>query len=231
MLYSFAMRFRPTLLIFVMLIGYSGFVRAQAVQGVSSIVTDESLLFLACPEGIFSRRKPSKNYVLDVRVQTTQKLRGSRIQYNAKHGKIFGDGETVRWDLTDQRAGNYQISAVQMLNGKQVGEPKTATVSIANNECQTDCACPLLSVSQFATPVNDGQIHVVTARMEISMRVEYLWSVENGEIVAGQGTSQIKVRVKRSANGQDLKVAVEIFGIDPACNCSTKESASAKIID
>jgi hypothetical protein len=54
------------------------------------------------------------------------------------------------------------------------------------------------------------------------LKLEYVWSVSSGTIVAGQGTSQIEVR---EPNGSCITATVEIRGFPESCPSTASEVA------
>jgi len=76
--------------------------------------------------------------------------------------------------------------------------------------------CPKISVSGPAGIPSPGDTITFTAAVDTNrkdLKFDYLWSTEAGEIVSGQGTSVISVKV----SGGTLAATVEIKGLPEGC--------------
>jgi hypothetical protein len=147
--------------------------------------------------------------------------------YTVSAGRIVGSGANVTWDLSDARPGTYTITTGVDDGCGACGKTNTQTVEIRNcPNCVTNCACPTLSVSGPSGVVTPGQPMTFTATS--SGDVTYNWSVSNGTISSGQGTSSITVDTTGLA-GQNVTATVNIGGTDPACGCTTTASETGSV--
>ena len=221
-------------LLYLVTIGFGvhGVAPAQSSARVTAIDVDEDVLTLPCPAGHRScGTGPSKDFIVDVRVKISGKTRESTLKYDITYGRVIGTGQKVRWDLRDQRPGNYRITVTHFVNGKAIGEPKTAAVVIESDICICDCFCPQLKIYGPSKIVKRGSIQSFSASVQGGPDVTYKWSVENGQIVSGQGTSEIKVRVKRKSKLSELKATVQLGGLDPACGCPSQATIVSPIVE
>jgi len=206
-------------------------INAQPVSGVVSINVDEQLLTLPCAPGIRGcGTGGSKDFIVDVTLKTGRASRNSELKYEVTYGTVIGKGATVRWNLADQQPGTYRITVRHFLKGKQIGKPKSAIVTIESDRCICDCVCPTVDLYGPDKPVKNGDVAYFTASISGGPDVTYNWTVENAEILSGQGTPELIVRVKSENNSKNVKATVELGGLDPFCNCPRKASATALII-
>ncbi|MFL6469149.1 MAG: hypothetical protein ACJ72Z_14420 [Pyrinomonadaceae bacterium] len=207
----------------------------QTTTGVVSIELDEKQLVIPCPKGqLGCEGIPSKDFIVDVRVGTGTRVSRSEIRYEVTRGKVIGIGKTVSWDLSNQLPGTYHIIATQFVDGKQTGESKTATINIFSEKCNCHCDCPNLTISSSSNEARNGDLIVFSVNAEGgSFSPSYYWNVENGEIISGQETPTINVKVKGNSAKKEVTASVKLAGFGPYCThfCSKQVSASAKIID
>ena len=85
--------------------------------------------------------------------------------------------------------------------------------------------CPSTSIMGPSGIVDAGEIAIFSATIDQKNRqldIKYLWSVSSGEIVKGQGTSFIEVRVSEG----NLTVTVKIKGLPEGCPNTASETAA-----
>ncbi|MBK8465933.1 MAG: hypothetical protein IPL32_08890 [Chloracidobacterium sp.] len=85
-------------------------------------------------------------------------------------------------------------------------------------------ACPSIFVYGPAGIVNTGDIASFTANVGLGgekYNLKYTWSVSAGDIVSGQGTDSISVRVPEREN---LTVTVEVDGMPDECEKTSSET-------
>jgi hypothetical protein len=150
-------------------------------------------------------------------------------EYKVSGGQVVGQGNEVIWNLEGVRPGVYTITT--SIKGKSgvSAETKTQSVSVSECECLCPCVCPTLSVTGKEI-VRASESLVFTANVSggIATDIRYNWTVSQGEIVSGQGTSQIKVKTTREMTGF-IKATVEIGG--NLCDmCKRIESATVEIV-
>lgn len=88
---------------------------------------------------------------------------------------------------------------------------------VSNHSLVEDC--PKVIVECPTEIPESGKIYTVKARVEgdnSDQEFTYGWSVSNGEIVEGQGTSSLKFRI--SEPGKGVTATVEVNGIKLDCN-------------
>jgi len=152
--------------------------------------------------------------------------------YTVSGGRIVGQGANVSWDLSGAHTGTYTVTSAVDDGCGVCGATKTQTVTVAQcADCRPPkptCACPSLSVSGPSGIVSPGSPMTFTATS--SGDVTYNWSVSNGTISSGQGTSSITVDTTGLA-GQNVTATVNIGGsaIDPTCGCPTSASETSSV--
>lgn len=93
----------------------------------------------------------------------------------------------------------------------------------------TTSNCPKVEVIGPAGVTNHGDAITFTARINtVNPKVIYKWTVEEGTITEGQGTSTIKV--VGSVPGETVTAMVEIDGLPDGCGNTASESAPVDAI-
>jgi hypothetical protein len=151
-------------------------------------------------------------------------------EYKISGGKIIGQGDKVVWDLEGFRPGTYTVTA--SIKGKRRISAETRTLSAVVSECDCDCpcVCPTLEVTGGGN-VKAGE--TVSFKAEVSggtaADITYDWTVSQGEIIEGQGTSEIKVKTTAEMTGT-ITANVEIGGDGFCADCPRTDSETATII-
>lgn len=201
---------------------------------VDDVMLDEEKLMRKCGPG----RKPFEGQVEsdDMIVKVTTKASDPEndlptFGYVVSGGKIVGDGPIVDWDLTDAEPGTYTLIAMAQDGYGVTGRVAKKRVDVY--ECDT-CRlieCPTIDISGPAD-VKAGASTSFTANVSggSQQSVTYEWTVLNGEVVNGQGTPFINVKVADKlapGTGQgSVSVTLKIGGLDPLSGCQnslTKE--------
>ena len=158
--------------------------------------------------------------------------------YTVTGGVIKGRGPKVQWDLTGVQPGVYTITAGADDGCGVCGKTKSETVTVT--ECEAVCGlieCPTIDISGPRN-VKSGEIEQFTANVigGSQQSVTYYWGVVKGEIVEGQGSHLIKVRVARkldSGTGRGaISLTLKIGGLDPRGSCIdsvTKEFENGRV--
>jgi hypothetical protein len=152
---------------------------------------------------------------------------GNPIKYHwtSTVGRISGDGPAVTWDLNGVAPGIYKAS-IKIDTGNTAGECEAFTsTTVAVKTCPPviQPSCPVVEVS---CPTNMGIDQPLTFNARVSggnppVSPVYNWTVSQGTIVEGQGTSSIRVDTTGLA-GQTVKATLSMGGytIDCSATCS-----------
>ena len=152
--------------------------------------------------------------------------------YSVRAGRIVGQGAHVTWDLDGVEPGAYTITAAVDDGCGLCGATKTQTIDVI--ECSvTDIECPSVDMAGPDT-INPQAVVGFTAKISGGGQhsVTYTWSVTNGEIIEGQGSPSVKVKMPADIEGNDVSVTVRFGGLDPRGNCIdsvTKEFHNARV--
>lgn len=149
--------------------------------------------------------------------------------YTVSGGRIVGQGEKVVWDLKGVRPGTYTITAA-IDDGRGFSyETKNQTIPVRECDCPLICICPTLSVSGGGV-IKAGETVEFTANVSggTAADITYNWTISQGEIIEGQGTSKITVKTTKETTGT-ITATVEIGG-DLCAVCLRTASESATII-
>ena len=157
---------------------------------------------------------------------------GNPIKYHwtSTVGRISGDGPAVTWDLNGVAPGIYKAS-IKIETGNTAGECEAFTsTTVAVKTCPPviQPTCPVVEVS---CPTNIGIDQPLTFNARVSggnppVSPVYNWTVSQGTIVEGQGTSSIRVDTTGLA-GQTVKATLSMGGY--TIDCSATCSASVPI--
>jgi hypothetical protein len=97
------------------------------------------------------------------------------------------------------------------------------------------CICPTISVDGkqlLDEPLTSETKLVFTANVAGGSQdepIKYHWTVDGGQIISGQGTPSIEVKL--TLPFKDVTATVNLSGIDPACSCPTSASETTKLTD
>lgn len=195
---------------------------------VEDVILDEDVVYTICRgirpvSSMCSEEQKKINVITLVRDKTNEIL---HHYYQVSGGRIIGEGANVIWDLTNARIGEYTITARADDGYGLCGKTVTKTVKVVEcDPCDPPCECPLLSVSGPSHIVKKGEIIEFKANVRGgSEEPTYSWSVDEfGEILEGQGTSKIKVKILRS---DVVTVTVELGGLCESCPATSASKST-----
>jgi hypothetical protein len=146
-------------------------------------------------------------------------LKGSKPEYVGFLGYVDEDGGLI---VDTRRQTIFYFASAK----DRTKCPRCAVNPQSIADIPTCVLCPTISVSCPELVEPESKI-VFTAAFTAgtSVKETYNWTVDEGTIIAGQGTPSITVAVSKS-QGKTITGTVEIGGIDAACpktaSCSTK---------
>lgn len=157
---------------------------------------------------------------LDARATSSYPI---RYRWSANAGRIEGDGATVTWDLSGLQPGVYRANVdIDTGSGDEACQAFSSTTVRVNRCPPRRPVCPNVVVScpdnlvlgepvTFTSSITGGSSNVTPS---------YIWTVSAGTIIAGQGTSSIRVDTAGLA-GQTLTatLAMEGYGLDCSSSC------------
>jgi hypothetical protein len=123
--------------------------------------------------------------------------------YTVSGGRIVGTGANVSWDLTGAAPGTYTITAGVDDGCGVCGQTQTRTITVRECDCVAVvvCVCAEVSVTGPTGLVRPGETMTFTANVSGGDVATYNWSVDNGEIISGQGTNTITVETTAGQTG------------------------------
>jgi hypothetical protein len=136
--------------------------------------------------------------------------------YFVSGGRIIGKGKNVVWDLSGVEPGTYKITAGVDDGCGICG--KTVTKYVTVIECPigiSDVDCPELSI-KAPSLISSSTDFVFTASASGGGQpndVTFTWTVENAEIVKGQGSPEVTIRMPEDAINMKVSVRLSIGGI------------------
>lgn len=192
---------------------------------VESVTFDKNLVKTYCPWNQFSCPKDAAK----VKVTTlTKKAIGNNLNYyyTVSAGQIIGQGENVIWSFEGARPGTHTITVGVGSDNVIRGNVIAKTIELEDcpscHPTPESCVCPLISVSGPSKTVKTGDTVVFVAELKGGDQkfVGYQWTVSGGTIAAGQGTSQIMIKVNSEVADNKLvtaKVKIDGYGLCDVC--------------
>jgi hypothetical protein len=143
-----------------------------------------------------------------------------KYRYSVNAGKISGRGSSVVWDLKEAANGRFVVK-VQVTDGKG-GESSSELSLVVADGPKVELVpppCPYITV-ECPKDVNFDGGESFSAKIVGDTKktpIRFHWRVNLGEIVKGQGTRKIKVRLEPRWYPGDLTATVSVRGLDPSC--------------
>ena len=206
-------------------------VSAQAAKSsTNKLVLDKTVFKLPCPKGVDCGDKASEDFTVHVRSEIPDPRSDIEYRYTVSGGHLITSGREIDWDVSGLMPGTYEIMVTPHRRNKPVGTTLSARIMVMNAICICDCECPFVQVVGRENAKN-GETIEFTAEISGAGEVTYNWAVLNGEIISGQGTPKIQVRVNRSGSDKTVRATVAFGGFDPTCRCVSSAEAATYIID
>lgn len=227
------MRYRKLLLVTILI--YLSFNVQNFAQTSSSVSInqfeglefDKKQVFMLCPIvapfGI-DHEEP----VVAVTTKVSGQSQNLKYQYSVSGGRIVGKGSKINWDLDKLPPGLYTVRVD--VRGKSLR--KTFIKEIRLNPppvCDLPCSCPNLSIVISTATIKEGKTAVFSAQIRGGNQssVTYKWTVSEGEIFKGQGTSKVKVKTI-GLKEKEIMATVEISG-DFCAECYRTANSAIEI--
>lgn len=194
------------------------------------IVTSSTSLIKFCPLWMESTDNCSASREVELSASAGGPDVDSKLRFvwMVSAGRIRGEGQKVTWDLSGVADGTY-TATVEVNDGSGLAANDSTKVSIAPcQNCETrESPCPVVMVS-CPDSVKSNQSMTFEAHVyggDPAVKVTYTWSVSEGKISGGQGSSVITVDVSGVTRGS-ITATVSIGGHHPACptnaSCTTQ---------
>lgn len=199
-------------------VGANGIVRGKTVVKTIRVQLCDCHPPCSCPTiSVSAPTKPTKPG--DLMTFTTSVSGGTQdsVAYNwtVSDGKIVSGQGT--WEIlvdTTEIAGK-SITATVEIGGLCSGACQRTASATAN----MDCTCPTMSVLGPAKPANPGDLMLFTVNLSSQPEsyAKYKWTVSDGTIIQGQGTTQIAVQTTPEMAGKTITATLELEGVCPTC--------------
>jgi hypothetical protein len=157
---------------------------------------------------------------------------GLEIYYTVSGGKIVGSGSNVVWDLSKSRVGEYTLTVGIGKDNRIFGTQITKRVSLLeSSECDPPCSCYRTEIEGPVGVVKRGELVVFSTKYIDSSAIKHkiVWKVIGGEIINGENSSQVLVKVTSDSSISELSVTVMILGNDICFECI--EETQIRFID
>jgi len=208
--------------------------RAEAILNkpadVTAVALSTMVITLPCRPGTQSTSgKCPDNQMINV-ATTAVDPENDVLTYNytVSGGRVVGTGASVQWDLAGVQPGTYTITTGVNDGCGICGRTDTQTIRVEEcPDCVVPCSCPSLSISGPTGITNPGDTMTFVATVD-RPDVNYTWTVSNGTIESGQGTSSITVRTTKEMAGENVTATVTIGGFTD-CSCQKTASETAPV--
>ncbi len=150
--------------------------------------------------------------------------------YKVTGGRVVGTGANVFWNLSAVMPGTYTITAAVDDGCGLCGEKITKSVTVLAHEHTPACVCSDIRIDSLSSKTRIPHLTAFSVYMSgpHQPNLTYNWTISEGTIDSGQGTPRIKISHPKEKSGQQLKVSVEIVGLDSNCECPNAASREFK---
>ncbi len=191
---------------------------------VSDLSLSSDLLILPCAPGQRpGEGQPSSSKTMVLDIGTTAIDPDDDVlaySYSVSGGRIIGNGAKVQWDLADTTPGTYTITAGVDDGCGICGKTVTRTITVI--DCTPSCAlppsCPHVEI-QSQEVLDSFTEYFFLSKILGADGLDLEWTVENGEVVEGQGTRKIRVRTGSISDSDTFGVSLKLSGFHPFANC------------
>jgi len=189
---------------------------------VTNLTLSQTEIAAPCPSGFVPREGQVCSDNMTVQVTTTAVDPENDVltyNYTVSQGRIVGQGANVSWDLTGVAPGQYTITAGVDDGCGVCGQTQTRTVTVAACDCVPiveRCVCADVSITGPSGLITAGETMTFTANTSGGNVGTYTWSVDNGEIISGQGTNTITVQTTAGQTG-NVTATLDTTGDCPEC--------------
>lgn len=203
---------------------------------VTDVRLGDTVVRTPCGPGQIPKEGTACSDSMAVNVATTAEDKENDVltyNYTVTGGRVVGSGANVSWDLGGVSPGTYTITAGVDDGCGVCGKTQTKTITVEACECETVCICPSgVTVIGPSDLVSAGQnITFVASVSGGGGNNSYNWSVSNGSISSGQGTSSITVATTADMAGSNVTASVVTKALDCPCgDLSASETAVIKDI-
>ncbi len=198
---------------------YGTFAQTSSTPSIKSVTLDKDKVVGWCPidegiqpkEGEFACSK--KESLVNISTQLTNESEEVEYYYIVSSGKITGNGKNVTWQFRNSIPGKYTITIGIGKDGIIIGETITKTVELF--ECYhcdpPQCECPTIKFNPTPKQVKEGDTFVLSVETQPSDLeiVRAKWTIQGGEIIAGQGMTKVLVKVSDKPQKNMLTATVE----------------------
>jgi hypothetical protein len=200
---------------------------------VTDVRLSDTVVRTPCGPGMAPKEGTACSDSQAVNVSTTAEDKENDVltyNYTVTGGKVNGQGANVSWDLSGVNPGTYTITAGVDDGCGICGKTQTKTITVEACECVSVCVCPSgVSVAGPSDLVIAGESITFVANVSGgSGNNTYNWSVSNGSITNGQGTSSITVATTSDMAGSNVTATVETMDTD--CKCGTQTGSETAVI-
>jgi len=193
---------------------------------VTNLTLSQTEVAAPCPSGFVPREGQVCSDNMTVQVTTTAVDPENDVltyNYTVSQGRIVGQGANVSWDLTGVAPGQYTITAGVDDGCGVCGQTQTRTVTVRACDCvpiAIPCVCADVSITGPSGLITAGETMTFTANTSGGNVGTYTWSVDNGEIISGQGTNTITVQTTAGQTG-NVTATLDTTGDCPECAKTT----------
>ena len=157
------------------------------------------------------RTCPDDGMTINVEATIGGKIgKNPRYEYSVSGGTLFGIGPKVIWDMSKARPGTYAITSIANFGAKKTKLSTTKTITLKEcDDCNMEClGCPSLRIHSLKETISPGEI--VEFSLAGEWDGEFRWSIDGGEVIAGQGTDRVTVRVDPNLTRNAISINAKV---------------------
>ena len=144
-----------------------------------------------------------------------------KYKWTTTEGTIVGEGPVVSWNLAGLKPGYHKASLDIQSVGAENSCQAFSSVTVLVNPCaEVKPVCPAIEIVCPTTVAIDQPLTFssrVSGGVPANINPVYNWSVSEGRIIEGQGTSTIKIDTAGLA-GQTVRASLSMDGYTLECS-------------
>lgn len=206
-------RMKLVLLFSVLLLACLSSAIGQSKQASLELTLDRVTLYRPCPHFLPAKYRTCPNgMTINVDAVINGKIgKKPNYEYSVSGGTIVGSGSKVVWDMSKAMPGTYVVTTTARGGSTKTKLSTTRTITVQEcGDCFAECLdCPDLDIHASRETISPGET-VEFWLAQLGGEFKYRWAVEGGEIIAGQGTDHITVKVDPKLTKNQISMTVKI---------------------
>lgn len=192
---------------------------ACAFPTIENVAFSRITFVAECPSLGISSRYVCQSENQSVTVTTTANDPENDVliyNYEVSAGRIVGNGSKVVWDLGGVEPGDYTFTVMVDDGCGVCGQPRQERIKIVDcSDClQRAPLCSQATIAASQSTIKEGETITFTANVFAAgiedNKLKYDWKISSGEIIGGQGTKELTVKVPPESAGSFITASFDI---------------------